>query len=128
MLAIINLVVGEIFTVCFVVLTEVIIVAVQRITSAEFDELVLKNDKPVFVDFFATWCGPCKMMEPVLEKASEEVPDVDFVSIDTDEAEDLALSYGITNIPCMIFFKNGEEADRVVGAVPKQKIIDVVSK
>ena len=55
--------------------------AVQRITSAEFDELVLKNDKPVFVDFFATWCGPCKMMEPVLEKASEEVPDVDFVSI-----------------------------------------------
>ncbi|MBP3807729.1 MAG: thioredoxin [Eubacterium sp.] len=102
--------------------------AVQRITSAEFDELVLKNDKPVFVDFFATWCGPCKMMEPVLEKASEEVPDVDFVSIDTDEAEDLALSYGITNIPCMIFFKNGEEADRVVGAVPKQKIIDVVSK
>ena len=102
--------------------------AVQRITSAEFDELVLKNDKPVFVDFFATWCGPCKMMEPVLEKASEEVPDVDFVSIDTDEAEDLARSYGITNIPCMIFFKNGEEADRVVGAVPKQKIIDVVSK
>ena len=102
--------------------------AVQRITSAEFDELVLKNDKPVFVDFFATWCGPCKMMEPVLEKASEEVPDVDFVSIDTDEAEDLALSCGITNIPCMIFFKNGEEADRVVGAVPKQKIIDVVSK
>ena len=102
--------------------------AVQRITSAEFDELVLKNDKPVFVDFFATWCGPCKMMEPVLEKASEEVPDVDFVSIDTDEAEELAISLGISNIPCMILFKDGQEVDRVIGAVPKQKIIEVVSK
>jgi thioredoxin 1 len=104
------------------------IVAIQRITSEEFDEVVIKNDKPVFVDFFATWCGPCKMMEPVLEKASEEVPGVDFVSIDTDEAEDLAISLGISNIPCMIFFKDGKEVDRVVGAVPKQKIVDVVSQ
>ncbi|SEQ25091.1 thioredoxin [Lachnospiraceae bacterium NE2001] len=102
--------------------------AIQHITSAEFDEVVLKSDKPVFVDFFATWCGPCKMMEPVLNQASEEVPSVDFVSIDTDEAEELAISLGISNIPCMILFKDGQEVDRVIGAVPKQKIIEVVSK
>ena len=86
------------------------------------------REERVFVDFFATWCGPCKMMEPVLNQASEEVPSVDFVSIDTDEAEELAISLGISNIPCMILFKDGQEVDRVIGAVPKQKIIEVVSK
>lgn len=101
--------------------------AVRSITEAEFEEVVLKSETPVFVDFFATWCGPCKMMSPILEQVSEEVPGVTFVSIDVDEAERLAILYGISSIPCMILFKNGEEADRVVGAVPKQKIVDIVN-
>ena len=100
--------------------------AVQAINKEEFEDVVLKSDKPVFVDFYATWCGPCKMMEPIVEQASEEVPEVDFVKVDVDDAENLAILYGISSIPCMIFFKNGEEADRVIGAVPKQKILDVV--
>ncbi|MBR6474433.1 MAG: thioredoxin [Lachnospiraceae bacterium] len=100
--------------------------AVNEIKKEEFEDVVLKNDKPVFVDFYATWCGPCKMMEPIVEQVSEEVPEVDFVKIDVDDAEDLAISYGISSIPCMIFFKNGEEADRVIGRVPKQNILSVV--
>ncbi len=101
--------------------------AVVEIKENEFDEVVLKSDKPVFVDFYATWCGPCKMMSPILEQLSEEKQDVVFAKIDVDDAERLAVLYGISSIPCMILFKNGEEADRVVGAVPKQKLEQVVS-
>ena len=101
--------------------------AVRSITEAEFEEVVIKSETPVFVDFFANWCGPCKMMSPILEQVSEEVSGVTFVSVDVDEAERLAILHGISNIPCMILFKNGEEVDRVVGAVPKQKLLDVVN-
>ena len=101
--------------------------AVVEIKENEFDEVVLKSDKPVFVDFYATWCGPCKMMSPILEQLSEEKQDVVFAKIDVDDAERLAVLYGISSIPCMILFKKGEEADRVVGAVPKQKLEQVVS-
>lgn len=101
--------------------------AVIEIKENEFDEVVLKSDKPVLVDFYATWCGPCKMMAPMLDQLSEEKQDVKFAKIDVDDAERLAVLYGISSIPCMILFKNGEEADRVVGAVPKQKLEQVVS-
>ena len=100
--------------------------AVVHITEDQFEAEVLKSDVPVFVDFFATWCGPCKMMAPILEQLSNEKSDVKFAAIDVDEAEGLAIKYGISSIPCMIYFKNGEEADRLVGAVPKQKIEEVV--
>ena len=96
-------------------------------TEENFDAEVIKSDIPVLVDFYADWCGPCKMMSPILEQVSEEVPGVKFVSVDVDEAERLAILHGISSIPCMILFKNGEEADRVVGAVPKQKIVDIVN-
>ena len=101
--------------------------AIVHITEDQFDEAVLKSDFPVLVDFFATWCGPCKMMEPVLEQLSEENTNVKFVSVDTDEAERLAIKYGISSIPCMILFKNGEEADRSIGAVPKAKLAEMIN-
>lgn len=101
--------------------------AVQHITQAEFDEVVLKSDVPVLVDFFAEWCGPCKMMEPILNQVSEEITGAKIVGIDVDAAEGLAITYGISNIPCMILFKNGEEADRIVGRAQKQKIIDTIN-
>lgn len=102
--------------------------AVVHIKEDQFEEEVLKSDIPVFVDFFATWCGPCKMMAPILEQLSNEKSDVKFAAIDVDEAEGLAIKYGISSIPCMIYFKNGEEANRLVGAVPKQKIEEVVAE
>ena len=102
--------------------------AVQHIKGADFEEVVLKSEVPVLVDFYADWCGPCQMMAPVIEALSEEKQDVKFVAVDVDEAEGLAIQFGISSIPCMIFFKNGEEADRIIGAVPKAKILEVVSK
>ncbi len=101
--------------------------AVERITEAQFDEVVLKSEVPVLVDFFAEWCGPCKMMEPVLNQVSEEISGAKIVSVDVDDAERLAIAYGISNIPCMILFKNGEEADRIIGRAQKQKIIDTIN-
>ena len=102
--------------------------AVQHIKGDQFDDVVLKNDVPVLVDFYADWCGPCQMMAPVVESLSEEKQDVKFVAVDVDEAERLAILYGIASIPCMILFKNGEEKERIVGAVPKAKILEVISK
>lgn len=100
--------------------------AVLEIKEEQFEDVVLKSDVPVLVDFFATWCGPCKMMAPILEQLSDENEGVKFASIDVDDAERLAIQYGISSIPCMILFKNGEEADRVVGAVPKGTLADLI--
>ncbi|MBO7375163.1 MAG: thioredoxin [Lachnospiraceae bacterium] len=102
--------------------------AVIHIKEDEFEEKVLKNDKPAFVDFYATWCGPCKMMAPILEEISEENPDVDFFAIDTEEAETVSAKYGVMSIPNMILFKNGEVADRILGKQPKQIIVDFIKK
>ncbi|MBR6403896.1 MAG: thioredoxin [Eubacterium sp.] len=101
--------------------------AVKQITEDQFEAEVLKSDIPVLVDFFATWCGPCKMMAPVLEELSNEMENVKFASIDVDDAERIAIQYGISSIPCLILFKNGEEATRNVGAVPKSKLKELLS-
>ena len=100
--------------------------SVLNIKGDQFEEVVLKSDKPVLVDFFAVWCGPCKMMSPILDQLSADRSDVKFVSVDVDEDERLAIQYGISSIPCMILFKNGEEADRIIGAVPKQKLEEFI--
>ena len=99
-----------------------------KFTKDNFQKEVLESDIPVLVDFYADWCGPCQMMAPVVESLSEEKQDVKFVAVDVDEAERLAILYGIASIPCMILFKNGEEKERIVGAVPKAKILEVISK
>ena len=100
--------------------------AVLHISEEQFESEVLKSEVPVLVDFYAEWCGPCKMMSPILDQVSEENSDVKIVAVDVDEAESLAIKFGISSIPCMILFKDGEEADRIIGAVPKQRIIDAI--
>ena len=97
--------------------------AIQEINSAEFEEVVLKSDKPVLVDFFATWCGPCRMLKPVLEEVAAERADVKIVGIDVDENRDLAGEYGVFSIPCLVLIKDGAEADRSVGLVPKEQVL-----
>lgn len=85
-------------------------------TSANFDEEVLKASGPVLVDFFATWCGPCKMMAPAIEKLAEEYEGKASVGkLDVDENMDIASRYGIMNVPTLIIFKNGEIVNKMIG-------------
>ena len=98
------------------------------LNDTNFEEEVIKSDVPVLVDFFATWCGPCQMMAPILEEASNENPDVDFFAIDIDDAEETAAKYGVMSIPNMVLFKNGEVADRIIGKTGKQGINEFVRK
>lgn len=102
--------------------------AVIKVTSDTFDAEVLKSEKTVIADFNADWCGPCKMLAPVLEEASEEISDVKFVSINVDDEGILAEDYDIVSIPCLIVFKGGEEADRSVGLISKDELIALIKK
>ena len=96
---------------------------VNMVNESNFEAEVLKSDIPVFVDFYADWCGPCKMMSPVIDKLSEEYAGkIKVGKVNVDENSDLAMKYGIMSIPNMVFFKNGEVVDRVVGAIPKPQM------
>lgn len=93
------------------------------ITDDAFDTEVLQSDKPVIVDFWATWCGPCKMIAPILEEIAGEYDEkVKIVKIDVDSNSQTAGKYNIMSIPSLLFFKNGEMVDQVVGAIPKAQL------
>ena len=93
----------------------------EQINTEKFDEL-LKGDKPVVCDFFATWCGPCKMLAPVMEEVSKEFEDkAVFVKVDVDENMELARRYGIMSIPLVVIFKNGEEVAKSLGYTSKSE-------
>ena len=95
----------------------------RLINSSEFSGL-LQEDKLLVVDFFATWCGPCKKLSPTLDEVSEEFGEqVNIVKVDVDESEDLAMNYGIRSVPTVLFFKNGQQVDKFVGALPKSEIV-----
>lgn len=95
-----------------------------KVNSANFESVVLNSDKPVLVDFWATWCGPCKMIAPVIEQLSEELEaKVTVVKLDVDESPDVAGKYGVMSIPTLLVFENGKETKRAVGFQPKEKIM-----
>jgi len=96
-----------------------------ELTDANFDALVLNSDKPVIVDFWAVWCGPCRIIGPIVQEIGEEFSDQVVVGkLDVDHNPAVSRKYGIRNIPTLLFFKNGEVVDKQVGSVPKQVLIN----
>ena len=91
-----------------------------------FDDEVMQSDKPVLVDFWATWCGPCRMLGPVIKQIADENPDIKVCKVNVDDEQQLAMQFNVTSIPTVIAFKNGMEVSRSIGFVPKQKILDLV--
>ena len=96
---------------------------VQHVTKENFSEVVLKSEKPVLVDFWATWCGPCKAIAPILDEVSVERTDINIVKIDVDKQQEIASKYGIRSIPTMVLFSKGQPEASKVGAVSKVALI-----
>ncbi|MCP4783199.1 MAG: thioredoxin [Fuerstiella sp.] len=100
----------------------------HEFTDANFDEDVLKSSEPVLVDFWAPWCGPCRMLMPTIEElASEFSGKVKIGKVNTDENQQIAAGYGITSIPTVMLFKDGEMVDKVVGAPPKEHFVTMLN-
>ena len=96
-------------------------------TDANFEKEVLKADMPVLVDFWAPWCGPCRMVAPILDEIAQEYNGkVKVVKLNTDDNQDVAVRYGIRSIPTLGIFKDGKVVDAVIGAVPKKHLVDKI--
>ncbi|MCD8230242.1 MAG: thioredoxin [Clostridiales bacterium] len=97
--------------------------SVLKITADNFDEEVINSDKPVLLDFWASWCGPCRMMSPVVDEIAEERTDIKVGKINVDEEPELAKEFQVMSIPMLVVIKDGEIANQTVGAQPKASIL-----
>ncbi len=102
--------------------------AVLNLTENNFEQEVMRSDKPVLIDFFATWCGPCSMVSPIVDRIAEERSDLKVCKVDVDEQGELASRFGVSSIPMLVVVKNGKISAQSVGAMPKEKILELVEK
>ncbi|SEP97174.1 thioredoxin [Lachnospiraceae bacterium RM5] len=93
-----------------------------KVTNENFEEEVLKSEKKVLVDFWASWCGPCMMLSPLVDEIANEVSDLKVAKVNVDEENELAEKFNIMSIPCLLVFENGKEVKRSVGFIPKEEI------
>ena len=100
--------------------------AILHVNESEFDREVLQDSGTVLVDFWATWCGPCRMLAPILEELSGQHPELKIVKVDVDENRDLALQYGIESIPTLLVFEQGKLVRQAVGARPKAGVLELL--
>lgn len=100
--------------------------AVVTITKENFENEVLKSDKPVLLDFWATWCGPCRMVSPIVDEIANERDDIKVGKINVDEQGELSMQFRIVSIPTLIVIKNGEVVNKAVGAMPKEEILNLL--
>jgi thioredoxin 1 len=99
-----------------------------KVTAANFEEEVLKSDKPVVVDFWASWCGPCKMLAPVLEEIGQERPDLKICKVNVDEEMPLAQQYRVVSIPMLLVFQDGDVEGKMVGYNSKEDVLEMIDE
>ena len=99
---------------------------VKKIGSAEFEKVVLNSQGKALIDLFADWCMPCQMLAPVIEEISNEKTDVAFYKINVDESPEVAIKYGVSSIPTLLIFENGNLVNKAVGVYPKEKILSLL--
>ena len=100
--------------------------SVITITKANYDEEVVRSEKTVLLDFWASWCGPCRMLSPTIDKIADERPDIKVGKVNVDEQSELAAKFGVVSIPTLVVLKNGEVVNKSVGARPKEQILDML--
>ena len=102
--------------------------SVIDVKTADFETEVLKSDKTVLVDFWAVWCGPCRMLSPVVDQVAEENPDIKVCKVNVDEEQQLAIKYGVMSIPTLLVFKGGELVNQSVGVIPKEEVLNLIKE
>ena len=99
---------------------------ITTITKDNFENEIVKADKPVLVDFWASWCGPCRMLSPTIDEIAEEHPEIKVCKSNIDDEAELAIRHGVMSVPTLMIFKNGEIAQTAVGVRPKDEILDLL--